>query len=90
MATMLSKELDLDAVDPEVTALVRDEYDRQAATICLIPSENYVSRAVLEALGVCSRTSIPRVMPVVAITKVSRSWTDWNPWPLNEPRGCSV
>ena len=51
MATMLSKELDLDAVDPEVAALVRDEYDRQAATICLIPSENYVSRAVLEALG---------------------------------------
>jgi glycine hydroxymethyltransferase len=51
MATMLSKELDLDSVDPEVAALVRDEYDRQAATICLIPSENYVSHAVLEALG---------------------------------------
>ena len=51
VATMLSNELDLNAVDPEVAALVRDEYDRQAATICLIPSENYVSQAVLEALG---------------------------------------
>jgi glycine hydroxymethyltransferase len=42
---------DLEAVDPAVAGLVREEFDRQAGTICLIPSENYVSRAVLEALG---------------------------------------
>ncbi len=37
--------------DPEVAGLVERELQRQAGTICLIPSENYVSRAVLEALG---------------------------------------
>jgi len=37
--------------DPEVAGLVEREFQRQAGTICLIPSENYVSRAVLEALG---------------------------------------
>jgi glycine hydroxymethyltransferase len=38
-------------VDPEVAVLIEEEYDRQSQTICLIPSENYVSRAVLDALG---------------------------------------
>src|SRR5918912_1420183 len=37
--------------DPEVATLVADEFARQSETICLIPSENYVSRAVLEAMG---------------------------------------
>src|SRR5919198_1002306 len=37
--------------DPAVAALVDEEARRQAETICLIPSENHVSRAVLEALG---------------------------------------
>ena len=35
MATMLLNDLDFDTVDPEVAALIRDEYDRQAGTICL-------------------------------------------------------
>jgi glycine hydroxymethyltransferase len=39
------------ASDPEVAALLDAELDRQARTICLIPSENYVSAAVLDALG---------------------------------------
>jgi glycine hydroxymethyltransferase len=37
--------------DPEVAGLVTAEVERQSSTICLIPSENYVSRAVLEAMG---------------------------------------
>src|ERR671936_321926 len=37
--------------DPEVASLISDEIERQSSTICLIPSENYVSRAVLEAMG---------------------------------------
>src|SRR5438046_6941895 len=41
----------LEDADPEVATLISDELDRQASTICLIPSENYVSRAVLEAMG---------------------------------------
>src|SRR3989440_12849222 len=51
MTVALSAESTLGAIDPEVAALVEDELARQAGTICLIPSENYVSRAVLEAIG---------------------------------------
>ncbi len=42
---------DLAEADPEVAGLVSEEFERQSSTICLIPSENYVSRAVLGALG---------------------------------------
>ncbi len=41
----------LQDADPELAALIRAEERRQADTIKLIPSENYVSRAVLEATG---------------------------------------
>jgi len=37
--------------DPQIAELIRSEQSRQASTIKLIPSENYVSRAVLEATG---------------------------------------
>jgi glycine hydroxymethyltransferase len=38
-------------VDPKIAELVEAEAERQAEKIRLIPSENYVSRAVLEATG---------------------------------------
>jgi glycine hydroxymethyltransferase len=41
----------LEQVDPAVAGLVKQEFERQSQTICLIPSENHVSRAVLTALG---------------------------------------
>jgi glycine hydroxymethyltransferase len=41
----------LEAVDPEIAQLIEKEAARQARCIRLIPSENYVSRAVLEATG---------------------------------------
>jgi glycine hydroxymethyltransferase len=41
----------LAATDPQIAALIEAEQARQAGTIKLIPSENYVSRAVLEATG---------------------------------------
>jgi glycine hydroxymethyltransferase len=41
----------LEQVDPAVASLVEQEFERQSQTICLIPSENHVSRAVLTALG---------------------------------------
>jgi glycine hydroxymethyltransferase len=41
----------LATTDPEIAELIRAEETRQAGTIKLIPSENYVSRAVLEATG---------------------------------------
>jgi glycine hydroxymethyltransferase len=44
-------ELNLATVDPEVAALIAAEERREFEKIRLIPSENYVSRAVLEATG---------------------------------------
>ncbi|GLW07684.1 serine hydroxymethyltransferase [Microtetraspora sp. NBRC 13810] len=38
-------------VDPEIADLIKAEERRQADTVKLIPSENYVSKAVLEATG---------------------------------------
>src|ERR1700688_4511818 len=41
----------LDVVDPQIAELLRDEAKRQATGLELIPSENLVSEAVLEAMG---------------------------------------
>lgn len=41
----------LEAVDPEVAAAVRDELARQALTIELVAATNFTSRAVLEVQG---------------------------------------
>src|SRR5215218_10349217 len=41
----------LDAADPEIASLVRHEIDRQNRGLELIASENFVSPAVLEAMG---------------------------------------
>jgi glycine hydroxymethyltransferase len=51
MSVQLLEELSLQATDPGVAELIADELRRQSETICLIPSENYASRAVLEAMG---------------------------------------
>jgi glycine hydroxymethyltransferase len=41
----------LSMVDPEVAGFIRKELDRQEYGLEMIPSENYVSLAVLEAMG---------------------------------------
>jgi glycine hydroxymethyltransferase len=41
----------LETVDPEIARVLHQEADREAATLELIASENFVSEAVLEALG---------------------------------------
>ncbi len=41
----------LDSVDPAIADLLREEATRQATGLELIPSENLVSEAVLEAMG---------------------------------------
>jgi glycine hydroxymethyltransferase len=51
MSVLMQVELNIAESDPEVASLVVEERERQSSTICLIPSENYVSRAVLEAMG---------------------------------------
>jgi RpiB/LacA/LacB family sugar-phosphate isomerase len=44
---------DLAEADPEIFTAVRDEYERQRDNIELIASENFTSRAVMEAQGSC-------------------------------------
>jgi glycine hydroxymethyltransferase len=49
--TVTQKLSALSAVDPDIAELVGAEEQRQSDKIRLIPSENYVSKAVLEATG---------------------------------------
>jgi glycine hydroxymethyltransferase len=51
MPTTPSRDPGLSATDPEIAALIDREHERQRQKIRLIPSENYASRAVLEACG---------------------------------------
>src|SRR5207302_3722071 len=46
-----SMEKSLQEVDPEIARLIREETQRQAEGLELIASENFVSVAVLEAMG---------------------------------------
>src|SRR4029077_3104933 len=41
----------VEAVDPQIAGLLKEEAKRQATGLELIPSENLVSEAVLEAMG---------------------------------------
>lgn len=41
----------MDIVDPEIAAAIRGELERQQSTLILIASENFASRAVMEAQG---------------------------------------
>ena len=41
----------LDEADPEIARIIRDEVRRQSTGIELIPSENFVSEAVMDAAG---------------------------------------
>ena len=43
----------LEQYDPQVYELIRQEQARQSGKIRLIPSENYVSKAVMQATGSC-------------------------------------
>jgi glycine hydroxymethyltransferase len=51
MSVQLPAEGPLGTTDPAVAELIEAEIARQSETICLIPSENYVSSAVLEAMA---------------------------------------
>ncbi|MBI4364795.1 MAG: serine hydroxymethyltransferase [Candidatus Latescibacteria bacterium] len=50
-ARTISREASLREVDPEIDGAIRAEVRRQATTLELIASENFVSEAVLEAMG---------------------------------------
>src|SRR5262252_1191860 len=47
----LARRASLEDVDPEIARSIEQETERQSRTLELIASENFVSEAVLEALG---------------------------------------
>src|SRR5438045_9797129 len=49
MATATSSDTALQRTDPAIAGLIEDETQRQRESIRLIASENYASRAVIEA-----------------------------------------
>src|SRR5665213_3463023 len=53
METKISKHMNrsLQEVDPDIAEVLRDEGRRQGTGLELIPSENFVSEAVIEAMG---------------------------------------
>ena len=59
----------IDAEDPQIAGLIHDEARRQAEKIRLIPSENYVSRAVLEATGSVLTNKYSRGVPGQALLR---------------------
>ena len=56
---------------PRTRRAIGAEERLQADTLRLIPSENYVSAAVLVATGTCFRTSTPRATPAAATTRAA-------------------
>ena len=50
-AALDAREARLSAVDPDIAAAIGHEIERQRGTLELIASENFVSEAVLEAMG---------------------------------------
>ena len=51
MLDLERRDLTLEATDPEIAQLIREEERYQAETVRLIPSENYASAAVMAATG---------------------------------------
>ena len=50
---MTSRDISLEAVDPEIAKLIAEENRREHETMRLIASENYASHAVMAATGSC-------------------------------------
>lgn len=53
----------LSEVDPEVHAIIDKEKDRQFKSLELIASENFTSRAVMEAVGSCLTNKYSEGLP---------------------------
>ena len=59
----------IDAEDPEIAGLIHDEARRQHDKFRMIPSENYVSLAVLEAVGHGADEQVLRGLPGPAVLR---------------------
>lgn len=54
---------ELSNVDPEVSAIIYNEKQRQFRSLELIASENFTSRAVMEAVGSCLTNKYSEGLP---------------------------
>ena len=75
-------------VDPEVAQAIIDEENRQNSHIELIASENWVSKAVMAAMGSPLTINMRKDIPARAITVVVSAWMSSRIWRSNVPRSC--
>ena len=52
----------IEIADPRIASLLRNERDRQEHGLEMIASENFVSRAVMQAIGSVPQTNMQRVI----------------------------
>jgi glycine hydroxymethyltransferase len=57
------KDYGLGEADPEVLEIIKKEKDRQFKSLELIASENFTSRAVMEAVGSCLTNKYSEGLP---------------------------
>ena len=70
----------LENTDPEISAAIRREMNRQENKIEMIASENFVSRAVMEAVGSALTTNMRkdiRERDITADVSLSMKWRRW-------------
>ena len=75
--------------DPEIAQAIRQETKRQNEGLELIASENFVSRAVLEAAGSVLTNKYAEAIRAAATTAAASSWMSPNVPPLRARRRCS-
>ena len=80
----------LDQVDPDIAEIIRAETERQSRNLELIASENFVSEAVLEAVGSVLTKSTRRGIRAGAITAAARSSTGPRSSRSRAPASCSA
>lgn len=75
--------------DPQVAEAIRLELGRQRDKIELIASENFVSRAVMEAMGTVLTNKYAEGYPGAATTAAASMWTSRKTSPVTASRSCS-
>ena len=80
----------LEQVDPEVAKAIRLETERQSRNLELIASENFVSEAVLEAVGSVMTNKYAEGYPGAGTTAGARTSTRSRSWRSSAPRSCSA
>ena len=80
----------LTASDPEIASQIANEVARQHEGLEMIASENFVSRAVLEAAGSVFTNKYAEATPASAITAAANTPTSSKTSPATAPKNSSV